>query len=292
MADKNFKGGPGGRLKAAEAKFNKPTTQDSLELYNNAIALENFYRKSRLPYKEQDPGAYYRNDMLKNPFKKMDEANKRLNEQIKYYPAQDVIKNNEFVTLRNANVPKYRKEIDENKFAQRELTYGTYNVDAPMALYDRRIKPTLFSFYSGATSGKRPDEVEVFKYDPLQIKPVAMLTPQERKLRGLSVPTKILTKPKPKPAPVIERKVSERIEPLAPRQSLAPTFTPEEIVAPVMRPVSVPEPMPIREPVVTEEVAIQKPIARKPPRAVMPSRQGGWGNQPLLMKLFPKLYEK
>jgi len=126
---------------------------------------------------------------------------------------------------------------------------------------------------------------DVPKYDPIAIKPVSMLTPKERQLREKKYGSI-------SPAPVIERKVSERIEPLAPRQPPAPTFTPEEIVAPVMRPVSVPEPMPMKEPVVTEEVAIQKPIARKPPKAVMPTRQGGWGNQPLLMQLFPRLYQK
>jgi hypothetical protein len=292
MAQNNFKGGPGGRLKAAAANFNKPTMQDSLDLYNNAMALENFYKKSKIGYKEQDPGASYRDKMLNNPFKEMNDANTRLNDQIKYHPAQDVIKNNAFVTLRNANIPKYRKEIDKNKFAQRELSYWTYNVDAPMALYDRRIKPTLFSFYSGSTSNGRPDEVEVFKYDPLQIKPVAMLTPQERKLRGLSVTPTISIKTKPKPVTIIEREKMGNIEPLAPRQASVPTFTPGEMIAPVMRPVSVPASPIVKEPVVTEETIVEKPVARKPPRAVMPSRAGGWSNQPLLMKLFPKLYER
>ena len=56
------------------------------------------------------------------------------------------------------------------------------------------------------------------------------------------------------------------IEPLAPRQA---TLTPQEIIAPVMR-----------------------PVARKLPKAVMPRRAGGWSNQPLLMQIFPKLYER
>lgn len=293
MADNNFKGGPGGRLKAAAAKFNKPTMQDSLDLYNNAIALEDFYKKNKIGYKEQDPGASYRNKMLSNPFKEMDIANNDFNAKMKVYPAQDLIKNNAFVTVKNANVPKYRKELDKNKFYQREITHGTLNVDAPMALYDKRIKPTLFSFYSGTSPSQTiKDEVEIFKYDPIAVKPVSMLTPKERIEREKKYGKIPSMAPKPKPVPVIERKVSEEVELPAPRQSPAPTFTPEEIVAPVMRPVSVPEPMPIREPVVTEEVAIQKPIARKPPKAVMPTRHGGWGNQPLLMQLFPRLYQK
>jgi hypothetical protein len=296
MADKNFKGGPGGRLKAAAANFNKPTMQDSLDLYNNAMALENFYRKSKIGYKEQDPGADFRNLMLKNPFKILDSANKDFNESIKNYPAQDVIKNNAFITLKNSNVPQYRKDLDKNKFSQREITYGALNVDAPMALYDRRINPTLFSFYSGTVPGQAmKDEVEIFKYDPLAVKPVSMLTTQERiereKKYGAISPVQ-KPKPKPKPVPVIKRKVSEEVEPLAPRQSPAPTFTPGEIVAPVMRPVSVPQTTPMEEPMMEEEVITDRPVGRKLPKAVMPRRQGGWGNQSLLMQLFPKLYER
>jgi len=68
----------------------------------------------------------------------------------------------------------------------------------------------------------------------------------------------------------------EKLEPMALRQATFPQFEQPQIIAPVMRPVSVTE----------------RPVGRKPPRAVMPTRQGGWGNQPLLMKLFPKIYER
>jgi hypothetical protein len=84
----------------------------------------------------------------------------------------------------------------------------------------------------------------------------------------------------------------EEIESIQPRQAPAPTFTPGEMIAPVMRPIAVPESPVVKEPVVMEETIVQKPAERKLPRAVMPSRAGGWGNQPLLMKLFPKLYER
>ena len=43
MADNNFKCCPGGRLKAAAANLNKPTTQDSLDLYNQAKVINKFY---------------------------------------------------------------------------------------------------------------------------------------------------------------------------------------------------------------------------------------------------------
>jgi hypothetical protein len=294
MADKNFKGGPGGRLKAAAANLNKPTTQDSLDLYNNTIALENFYKKSKLPYKGQNPGAPYTAEMLKNPFKELDDANILFNKKIKDYPAQDVIKNNIYQTVKGASVtPLYRKEIDKNKFAQRELSHGTLNIDAPMAMYDRRINPTIFTQYIDDTPIIN-DTVEILKYDPLAVKPVSMLTPQERIEREKKygkIPSSI-PKPQPKPIQVIKRKVSEEVEPLAPRQAPVPQFEQPQMIAPVMRPVSVPESTPMEEPMMEEDVVTERPVGRKPPRAVMPTRQGGWGNQPLLMKLFPKLYER
>lgn len=286
MADNNFKGGPGGRLKAAEAKFNKPTTQDSLDLYNQAQVINKFYGSNPNYQKinETPFGEYLKqwktsyNKLLKKP----DEVG--ISSLIS--PSNVKNLNQEFGTKTTS------KEL-ENKFKNKgvfktypNLLYGEYdtytNPNVPPIYLHPSIKPHSVTTYA---AGVYTDVADVPKYDPIAIKPVSMLTPKERQLREKKYGSI-------SPAPVIERKVSERIEPLAPRQSPAPTFTPEEIVAPVMRPVSVPEPMPIREPVVTEEVAIQKPIARKPPKAVMPTRHGGWGNQPLLMQLFPRLYQK
>lgn len=99
-----------------------------------------------------------------------------------------------------------------------------------------------------------------------------------------------LTYKKPeRPVVLVNRKKSEPIEPMAPRQA---TLTPQEIIAPVMRPVDVPVAPPMKEPVMEEETITERPVARKPPRAVMPRRAGGWSNQPLLMQLFPKLYQR
>jgi hypothetical protein len=121
-----------------------------------------------------------------------------------------------------------------------------------------------------------------------------MLTPKERIEREKKygkIPSSI-PKPQPKPVQVIKRKVYEDIEPIQPRQAPVPQFEQPQIIAPVMRPVSAPQTTPMEEPMMEQEVVTERPVVRKPPRAVMPTRQGGWGNQPLLMKLFPKLYER
>lgn len=103
-----------------------------------------------------------------------------------------------------------------------------------------------------------------------------------------------LTYKKPeRPVVLVNRKEYEPIEPLTPRQAPSPILTREEIIAPVPRPVDVPPAPPMKEPVMEEEAIVtERPMARKPPKAVMPRRAGGWSNQPLLMQLFPKLYER
>ena len=81
------------------------------------------------------------------------------------------------------------------------------------------------------------------------------------------------------------------VEQMSPRQAMPP-----EIVAPAMRPmpqmVPVEQVAPLMEeaPVAPQEAA-PAPV-RRGPKAIMPTRQGGWSNQPLLMRLFPKLYAR
>jgi hypothetical protein len=97
----------------------------------------------------------------------------------------------------------------------------------------------------------------------------------------------VLYDPRPE-QPVIER--------MAPRQAMPP-----EIVAPAMRPMPMPVPVeqvaPLMEeaPVVAQEAAPIVPQKLKGVAAtkhISPSRGGGWSNQPLLMRMFPKLYAR
>jgi hypothetical protein len=104
-------------------------------------------------------------------------------------------------------------------------------------------------------------------------------------INGVAQPTKYGLAPtvylgysKPKQPVVYKEPLVEQVEPLTTRQPSIPV--PSEIVTPVVRPIP------------TTIATKERPVPRKPPKAVMPSRQGGWGNQPLLMKLFPKLYER
>jgi len=227
MADKNFKGGPGGRLKAAEAKntlyVNNPN-DPRLRMYEDSLTA---------------------NDFIKN-----------LNKGVDFLKSQPMDRRREYYKNFTSLVDELPNQKETMKAVSRlekanKKQYGTEE--------DKKRKPVIISAPKN------------YRYE---------ISPEESVNEiGLNYMKEQL----PKRKVVFKR---EEIEPISPRQSPAPTFTPEEIVAPVMRP------FPMENPVVTEEVAIQKPIARKLPRAVMPTRQGGWGNQPLLMQLFPKLYEK
>lgn len=231
MADNNFKGGPGGRLKAAAANFNKPTMQDSLDLYNNALKVQNYYQGKQ--YRK-----YYNIPIDKNVFADMDQANVEWEEQKK-------IDLNATISTQKGNTPRknieFRKNIDKNKFNQREQANSMLDTNAPISLYDKRITPTIRASYANIseTTPTYGDNVDIYLYDPIAVKPVSMLSPKERierERKYRKIPSSI-PKPQPKPIPVIKRTVSEGIEPMAPRQAPVPSITPSEMAAPVMRPV-------------------------------------------------------
>lgn len=103
---------------------------------------------------------------------------------------------------------------------------------------------------------------------------------------------KLIYKKPERPVVLVKRQKAEIIEPLTPRQAPSPILTREEIIAPVPRPIEIPPAPPMKEPVMEEEIITERPVVRKMPKAIMPRRAGGWSNQPLLMRLFPRLYQK
>jgi hypothetical protein len=99
---------------------------------------------------------------------------------------------------------------------------------------------------------------------------------------------KIVPKTPPK---TLQKKEPIIVEPIPTRQPPVTTFAPSEIVAPIVRPVQVP-PMPPPLELNEERPVAALPVERKLPKAVMPRNPGGWGRQPILMRVFPSLYEK
>jgi hypothetical protein len=154
-----------------------PTTQDSLNIFNNALKVYNYYKNKKYQRGHDAP-------IAGNVFDSLDKHASDWNR---------MAQNNEDVRIPSGDVLAknvlYRKDFDANRFMQRETAKGRIDTRAPAPLYDRRINPTKnVTFYNVDKSDPLYDDiVSIYMYDPLQVKPVKALTPQERILRGLGV---------------------------------------------------------------------------------------------------------
>lgn len=150
----------------------KPTMQDSLALYNNAKKVLNYYKNNN--YKNK--GVRYEDNLDISYFDNMFNKFKNIPDNFKIKTDKGEIT--------SKNIP-YRVNIDKNKFAQKEDAFNILDLRSPYQLYDRRINPTLTASYSNKKSNDplNGDLVNISMYDPILIKPVSMLTPEERALR-------------------------------------------------------------------------------------------------------------
>jgi hypothetical protein len=278
MADNNFKGGPGGRLKKEEEKntlYVSNPNDKRLQAYKDSSALYNYSElQSKIEGKTPAPQYWGPNSRSGNYSK----ITPSLEDRIKNYKSdwEDAERTGHSLIPRYKNLSNYTQKQEElfkttKKLVDTNKNIGYNNNLSSPDISHKKIKPV--GYYTGTGINdiyKKPEREVVYREPP----------------------------PKPKPQiirPVVrpvERNAPENIEPIQPRQATFPEITQPEIIAPIMRPVSVPESTPMEEPMMEEEVVTERPVVRKPPRAVMPTRQGGWGNQPLLMKLFPKIYER
>lgn len=169
--------------------FNLPTAEDSAALYNNTLALLKFYNTSN-DYELTSKQLLL--SRLSNP--NITRAN-----------LNDV---KEFSQNASQPLKTYYKPVDKNKYYKREKKFNVLNMNAPMALYDKRIKPTVeYSFIETNPEFKNTEQeynrigkkiyesehhaavlrrimnrdlVNFYGYDPVQIKPFHMLTPKEK----------------------------------------------------------------------------------------------------------------
>jgi hypothetical protein len=156
----------------------KPATRsDSLAVYNNAVKVDKFYSDPRNQYRGGGGYGIYGEDVHK------------INDERVEAHRQGAIKNPNWETgvrkngkWENMKVPLYlyRQDIDQNRYAQRELATAQLNLDAPLQLFDRRIEPNSLNFYSG---GGNMDQVNAYQYDPLAVKPWDLLDESQKKER-------------------------------------------------------------------------------------------------------------
>lgn len=168
-------------------KAGRPTTQDSLNLYNNARQVLDYYRGKG--YSETPDIA--RDDLLQQMQQnaKDFDPNKKRTVPIKGGGSKEVA------------VPKslYRQDISPTQFKQREYIDNILDTRSPMQLFDTRIKPTQNIKFEN-TNVNDPlygDRVGIYGYDPELIKPAFL-----RGNKNAAVPgTARAPQPRPVPPP-------------------------------------------------------------------------------------------
>ena len=178
------------------------TLQDSLDVYNNAKAVEAFYEHTGLYSKTRET------KLLSD-----DPAKQHAGNDKKYAEVLSTINNYRLTPQgkRKIKPEEYRINIDKYRYKQRELSDYVLNTDAPMQLFDRRIAPQIlvdYAYTGFSNSAMNADDVDFKMYDPIAVKPYSKLTPEEKVERTIkypkstiSVPIKTIT-PAPPPKPV------------------------------------------------------------------------------------------
>lgn len=185
------------------------TTADSLALFNNAQKIVDYYKSKNYRTKRMDYG--------ENPyaFNQLDEAREAfLKHSLVTVPTTS--KKLKFVAPKDIE-NLYYKNVDKNKFYQRENANAILDTRSPMPLYDRRITPTAYMAFDNVNENDplHLDIVSISGYDPIAVKPYAMLTPEEKKLREqrYGKPKKETPKSSIKPKTKIEQPIKKTEQP-------------------------------------------------------------------------------
>lgn len=215
-----------------------PTAADSLALYNNALQVLNYYnsrnyknRGSRQLTPSEKSTVF--NKVLDKDFADVYELSKLggLSEVPTTSGKTKKITGNELVS-------NYRKNVDKNKFHQRESLWSILDTRSPMQLYDRRISPTTVYEYTNM-QGNDPlfsDWVDIHGYDPLAVKPYNMRTAKEKTEWDKKYGNKIKTqqKPKPKPVPPVKKETPKPLpkkeQPSSPERKVEKPQPKQEVV--------------------------------------------------------------
>ncbi len=166
-----------------------PDFNDSLIIYNNAIRVNAFFDSNRAYIKTRTREIKNEKDK-KEVFSLMLQARNlfyilRSNENTK-----SLLDNLAYIKpnplYKDINYAQYFRQVDGNKFYQRELENQIINSEAPMPVYDNRIAPFLINEYKCVDSSSiyYGDIVNIPLYIPVIVKPISLLTLSELKLRN------------------------------------------------------------------------------------------------------------
>lgn len=172
----------------------KPTTQDSLLLYNNQLLKDKFYKNNpnyaKLNHKESSTS----NKDIKSLVQQI--LNKDSSKAINYLKSSDIGKINEnFVSMvTKQNLLNRFGKVTDNVYSSGDILSGEldgiFNPNAPASYFSPTILPQKWNTYGlqQNTSIHQYDVTDVPMYDPIAVKPVSMLTPAEKKEREKKYP--------------------------------------------------------------------------------------------------------
>ena len=173
-----------------------PTAADSLVIYNNAVALKNFYdnevAKGRLSLGDKTKVSKNFKKDAEEEIKKLKKENEKFyNTQINYrkigfIPDDPVyLKYYGYTPQQIAEREKEGLALSRNKEPYkayyRDVITPAQNLGAPYAILDSRITPQYIVDY-GAIKGDYPGGlVSIYSYDPLAVKPAYLRSDAEQK---------------------------------------------------------------------------------------------------------------
>lgn len=173
-----------------------PSEEDSLTLYNNAIRVVQFYDSNKLYHLTNTTKLEGKSDNM-GVFEDLKEARKMFNiirRELRNMPPDKFTTGKPNKDYKDITYLQYYDNIDEYRFYQRELENQIVNVNAPMSMYDYRIAPVIVNTYKcdDTASIFYNDLVNIPLYIPVVVKPFALLTEPEMRIRN-----KILNLPMP-----------------------------------------------------------------------------------------------
>jgi hypothetical protein len=158
------------------------TAQDSTDVYNKALLLDNFYKKANYDLRSSNKFTGNIFTELNNDYNAFISTINDPEHKAKKMPAVGMLQNdgNGYTyTDKYATEKDYRKSRNTNKpyaVEQREKTFWALNESAPYGYYDTRIQPQFVKKYRDKPE---IDVAEVYIYDPLAVKPHGDRTPAE-----------------------------------------------------------------------------------------------------------------
>lgn len=183
-----------------EEPYERPTSEDSLNLYNNAREVLAWYK---------DNPRYAEDLTRKQPISTLPT---RLAQSLAGMENKE--KRGYKTALINDNkrtgavlpVSEFNKPVLENpaQYYQREIENNVLNMSAPMPLIDRRINPDVVKFYREKIK-QSPDLVTIATYDPEKIRPRGIIRrPEETTDTTITktTPDPVIEKTEPKPKKV------------------------------------------------------------------------------------------